>query len=426
MQRREFFPFPLREVGRNAKTGIFPLPVSGRGQGLGRSSPHPPPPRLTPAMPWFIIKRMRSSPWYKKYEEISFNVSQKKLKFKDRCKELGSFPDLVTREIWNELIAKAVHESNWQEGLRLGEPRTEELANEAFDDLTKIAGPHLDMKGILEYQRKKVLELKKTSASEEEIGAYNLSIAYHAIQFIGHDITNRVVAALVKWQVDFSKRVEKKKEKASPEDLEKSEEGLSAVKELMKSSIGLGYPSTEGVKTLGEYIDLYLKTNLSGLPKKMNVDYIHFLHKVTMMGILASHKSGNFRKLPVHIGVDSIQFPPASLVPGLMEQFSSSFPPIVWKLTNYDAILKAAEASYRFVAIHPYSDGNGRVARLLMNLILWGQEYPPVYLKADKKGRHRYAYALKQANRGKLESLASLIAMSLEEIYDRLLRAVNP
>ncbi len=351
---------------------------------------------------------------------------QKKLKFKERCKELGSYPELVTKEIWNELIAKAVHESNWQEGLRLDEPRTEELANAAFDDLTKMVGPHLDMKGILEYQRKKVLALKKSSASEEEIGAYNLSIAYHAIQFVGHDLTNRLVASIVKWYFDFFSEVEKKKDEIPSKNIEWAEQGLKAAKEVMDSELILGYPSTEGAKNLTEFIDLYLNKGFYDPPKKMNVDYIHFLHKVTMMGILTPHKCGNFRKLPVHIGVDTVQFPPASLVPGLMEQYCASFPVILWKLTKYDAILKAAEASYRFVAIHPYSDGNGRVARLLMNLTLWSQEYPPVYLKADKKGRHRYAYALRQANRGKIEPLACLIAMSLDEIYDRLLKAVNP
>jgi hypothetical protein len=50
---------------------------------------------------------------------------------------------------------------------------------------------------------------------------------------------------------------------------------------------------------------------------------------------------------------------------------------------------------------------------------------PPVYLQADKKGRHRYAQALRRANRGNLEPLAALIAPSLLEIYDRILHAMR-
>src|SRR6185312_10020395 len=46
----------------------------------------------------------------------------------------------------------------------------------------------------------------------------------------------------------------------------------------------------------------------------------------------------------------------------------------------------AAEFHHRFVSIHPFDDGNGRVARLLTNYILMREGYPPVIIKsADKK-----------------------------------------
>ena len=83
---------------------------------------------------------------------------------------------------------------------------------------------------------------------------------------------------------------------------------------------------------------------------------------------------------------------------------------------NRDHILTAATFSFRFVRIHPYSDGNGRLSRLLMNLILLPSDLP-VYLKADKKGRHRYSQALRRADRGDVRPLASLIALSLKEVY---------
>jgi Fic family protein len=164
--------------------------------------------------------------------------------------------------------------------------------------------------------------------------------------------------------------------------------------------------------------------SFDSLLSPMRIDYIHFLHQIIMMGILPSKKLGIFRKTPVHVGDPDVFFPTPSTIPKLMEQFCDSFPTILPTTVKYDAIKKAAESSYKFVRIHPYTDGNGRVSRLIMNLILWGH-FPPVYLKADKKGKHRYSQALKRANRGNVEPLACLIAISLKEIYKKLTDAIN-
>ncbi|MEL7146880.1 MAG: Fic family protein, partial [Bacteroidota bacterium] len=58
----------------------------------------------------------------------------------------------------------------------------------------------------------------------------------------------------------------------------------------------------------------------------------------------------------------------------------------------------AAEFHYRFVCIHPFDDGNGRVARLAMNYILLRNGYPPVIIKSDDK--ERYLTALQKADVG--------------------------
>ena len=162
----------------------------------------------------------------------------------------------------------------------------------------------------------------------------------------------------------------------------------------------------------------------------MRIEYIHFLHRLTTMGLLPPSKCGCFRKIPVHIlaNVD-LFFPSPSLITGLMNEYCDKFP-IVLEASmaepsfNGDIISMAARASHGFVRIHPYVDGNGRLSRLIMNLVL-SHRFPPVYLKADKKGKHRYVQALKRADRGNIEPLACFIANALNELYDKLLLSVS-
>jgi Fic family protein len=67
----------------------------------------------------------------------------------------------------------------------------------------------------------------------------------------------------------------------------------------------------------------------------------------------------------------------------------------------------AAKAHHRFVAIHPFDDGNGRAARLLMNLILIRAGYPPVVIKNE--AREKYYQALMEADQGDDSKIIHLV-----------------
>jgi len=68
---------------------------------------------------------------------------------------------------------------------------------------------------------------------------------------------------------------------------------------------------------------------------------------------------------------------------------------------------------HRFVAIHPFVDGNGRVARLLGNLYLLRNGYPPIVL--DQKNRQQYYRALREADNGNLSAFTGFIARAVNE-----------
>ena len=68
-------------------------------------------------------------------------------------------------------------------------------------------------------------------------------------------------------------------------------------------------------------------------------------------------------------------------------------------------------AHYNMVRIHPFDDGNGRGARILMNLILIKKGYPIAIIKNEN--RRKYLSTLNQADKGDINSFFMLVANSL-------------
>ncbi|TYA15256.1 Fic family protein [Paenibacillus faecis] len=86
----------------------------------------------------------------------------------------------------------------------------------------------------------------------------------------------------------------------------------------------------------------------------------------------------------------------------------------------------AAEFHFRFVYIHSFNEGNGRTARLLMNLILMKYGYPPAIVKAETMDRLRYYETLEAASvQSELEPFVELIAGCVEESLRRYIGTVK-
>lgn len=78
---------------------------------------------------------------------------------------------------------------------------------------------------------------------------------------------------------------------------------------------------------------------------------------------------------------------------------------------DVNPILLAAEFHHKFIIIHPFEDGNGRTARILMNFILMKFGYPPVIIKTEDKVN--YFAALRLADAGNITSFIEYIAKNL-------------
>jgi Fic family protein len=66
---------------------------------------------------------------------------------------------------------------------------------------------------------------------------------------------------------------------------------------------------------------------------------------------------------------------------------------------------------YKFITIHPFDDGNGRLARILMNFILMRAGFPPIVIKTREK--EAYFRALRQADGGNVEAFVQYVAEQL-------------
>ena len=86
-------------------------------------------------------------------------------------------------------------------------------------------------------------------------------------------------------------------------------------------------------------------------------------------------------------------------------------------------LIAAAALHHEFVAIHPFPDGNGRVARVLMNLLLMRAGYPPAVVCTERKDT--YFGALAQADAGDGEPFALFVAEELESTMQLYLRALR-
>ena len=90
---------------------------------------------------------------------------------------------------------------------------------------------------------------------------------------------------------------------------------------------------------------------------------------------------------------------------------------------NLSPIELAASLHYRFVRIHPFDDGNGRTARLLMNYVLLKNDYPIVIIKSkDKKD---YLAALNKADSGDISAFINYIGNQSLWSFDISIKAAK-
>ena len=114
------------------------------------------------------------------------------------------------------------------------------------------------------------------------------------------------------------------------------------------------------------------------------------IHRLILKGI-DTENAGIFRKVPVRISGSSNELPQPHRLETLMSDYFQFYQ---YNRKKLHPVILAAEMHERLVSIHPFIDGNGRTARLVMNLILLRHGYTRANIKGSQESRIRYYEAL--------------------------------
>ncbi|GAA36087.2 adenosine monophosphate-protein transferase FICD [Clonorchis sinensis] len=194
---------------------------------------------------------------------------------------------------------------------------------------------------------------------------------------------------------------------------------LAQTRSILETRLAVGGKSLmEQNEVLG--LDAALRymnaTLLLGKSRPITLDIILELHRLVLAYVDPS-EAGRLRRTQVFIA--DHQPPPPDAVPQLMLDL------VDWlnseELLDVHPIELAALTHWKLVYIHPFYDGNGRTARLLMNFILMRAGLPPAIIRFED--RPDYYEHLKTANDGDVRPFIRFIATCTERTIDEYLNA---
>ena len=147
---------------------------------------------------------------------------------------------------------------------------------------------------------------------------------------------------------------------------------------------------------------------------------IRNLHKL-MVRETEADEAGSYRKTNVMITGSNHLPPDSSEVPLAMNDLISWAGDNIQKLhlVEFAAILH-----HKLVYIHPFVDGNGRTARLAMNLVSLNRGYPLVVIL--KNDRRKYYRVLADADKGNYSPLVRFVAQAIERSLNIYLKTLSP
>lgn len=198
---------------------------------------------------------------------------------------------------------------------------------------------------------------------------------------------------------------------------------------LRETDLVINEGLTVSGKSLKEHLEainhqdaIVLMKDLVSLSTPFNERELLSIHNLILRGIYPE-EAGRFRRVPVMIKGSAHTPPEPFLLRTQMDDYFS------WYQQNYQRlhpVVLAAEMHEKLVTIHPFIDGNGRTARLVMNLILLRHGYVIANIKGDFDTRMSYYNSLEavQTHASK-ESFVLFAAQVEKKSLERYLSVVD-
>ncbi len=200
---------------------------------------------------------------------------------------------------------------------------------------------------------------------------------------------------------DLITRSLERREAVLSSQIEGTRTDLAQLLEYEATGSGEGFPD-DAVVTLGyvRALDHGLRAvRRDGGPRHLTLDLIRQVHRVLMTGTDYRHPegAGEWRRVQNWIGARRIE--DATLIPPPVSHLEDCLLDLEAFLqidpdspTLMALPIRMAVAHVQFEAIHPFSDGNGRVGRLLPPLMMAAEGLPPLYLAGYLKANQRDYY----------------------------------
>jgi cell filamentation protein, protein adenylyltransferase len=191
---------------------------------------------------------------------------------------------------------------------------------------------------------------------------------------------------------------------------------------LAETEMVLEYGLTIGGHPLREHLEVTNHAKAYEMLERLastsiDLETVLFLHRLVKAQI--DEDAGHLRTGSVHIRGATFTPPSAKDLPLYLAQWTR------WlqndQARGYDPVTRAAVAHHDFESLHPFFDGNGRVGRLLLNIMLIQDGYPPALIL--REWRQRYIKALQEASAGDYQAIIDLIGQAVELSLDRYLQA---
>jgi Fic family protein len=180
-----------------------------------------------------------------------------------------------------------------------------------------------------------------------------------------------------------------------------------------------GKPLRDHLEAVGHLDALRFVRALASRSEPIREVGVREIHRL-VMARADPDEAGRYSTRQRFIAGSNVHLPGPTEIPARMGDFSA------WLASAIVSPPTAIEAHEKLVSIHPFSDGNGRTARLLMNLVLLTADYPPMIVGPEHRQDYIASFERLQLGAGAQEywefmaaRLAASIDLQIEKLNDR-------